>query len=247
MRFPLRHAASLACAAMLVISGADAVQARDGDLKGEAHRKMAVLDASFALEAVEPGVVAAVVTVDPNAPVLEVVVWSDDAEFSAPEEIEPGVWLAEAATVGASCYRATAQVLLGRRKNKGCIELLSVQHLPSGEIITAEGEDLVGSWTAFPARNGDVGKFHTSCSRCIRVGDIDESGLFEIVDIVADGDRLRLKCEGGRKSPKRKPSALEKLVKKYALLLNLSAEHCSDNTLCDDDKRPERGVVLLPE
>jgi hypothetical protein len=70
--------------------------------------------AGFEVEARDDGIVGAVLTLDPDAVVTDLSVWSTDAVFGDPVEVEPGIWVAEApAHLAGGCYTATVEVVLG--------------------------------------------------------------------------------------------------------------------------------------
>ena len=79
---------------------------------------MTVLNASFALEEYGDGEIEGVVTLDPDAPVLEVTMWSDEGVFGPAEEVEPGVWVAEAETTGRTLLRSDRGHIASREQEE---------------------------------------------------------------------------------------------------------------------------------
>ncbi len=221
-RFPIRFAA-LACVTALAL-GASPLDAR-------AQAAASAL-ASFSLDVDSAGNAVATVVVDPSALVDEVDIFTNDpnAFFGPATKMSPGVFVAHGSVDPfQECSEATAQVLLGGKKENDnrCLEALTVEHLPSGETFTLDGE--FTNNTSFRASNGDSTTLHTSCSQCLRVG--QQSGNFEIVDLVAGG-RLIEKCakeDGlatGDKSSNKKSKKLQKALEKEPLLLELSTRSC---------------------
>jgi hypothetical protein len=75
--------------------------------------------AGFEVEVYDDGVVGAVLTLDPDAVVEELSISSPDVVFGDPAQVEPGVWVVEAAAhLAGGCYTVTAEVVLGGAANE---------------------------------------------------------------------------------------------------------------------------------
>ena len=79
-------------------------------------------------------------------------------------------------------------------KPKGCIELISVTS-PNNDTVTASGADEVGTNTAFTDSEDATVVIHTSCSRCIYVGQVIEGWTITEIDEYDDKiGTLAAKC-----------------------------------------------------